>query len=178
MLMIERVRAVLVTASDEALMIKRIRPGMAPYWVLPGGHVDPGDPTLEAALAREILEELAGELEVLSLIHIEELDDELQFFYLGRIEHWSFADRTGPEFSEDGRGEYALDEIPLTLEALSLIDLKPAEIAAVVRAAVADGDLFSLPDLTGSDAVPSGNAVIRSLAAGLSKTCATRSGLL
>jgi 8-oxo-dGTP pyrophosphatase MutT (NUDIX family) len=148
---IERVRAVLVTDSGKALMIKRIRPGMAPYWVLPGGHVDPGDSTLEAALAREIVEELAREVEVLSLIHIEESDGERQFFYLGRIGHWSFADRTGPEFSEDGRGEYALDEIPLKLEALSSIDLKPAGIAAFVRAAIADGDLFSLPDLRASN---------------------------
>jgi 8-oxo-dGTP pyrophosphatase MutT (NUDIX family) len=145
--MIERVRAVLVTESGKALMIKRIRPGMPPYWVLPGGHVDPDDSSLEAALAREILEELTGEVELLSLVHIEQSDNERQFFYLGRIDHWSFADRAGPEFSEDGRGEYILEEIPLTLEALSMIDLKPLQIAAFVRAAIAEGGLFSLPDL-------------------------------
>jgi 8-oxo-dGTP pyrophosphatase MutT (NUDIX family) len=30
------------------------RPGRAVYWVLPGGHVDRGDRSLEAALSREI----------------------------------------------------------------------------------------------------------------------------
>lgn len=149
--MIERVRAVLVTESGKALMIKRIRPGMAPYWVLPGGHVDPDDSSLEAALSREIREELAAEIEVLSLVHIEQSEDERQLFYLGRIHHWSFADRTGPEFSEDGRGEYVLEEIPLTLQALGEIDLKPPQIAAFVRGAIADEGLFSLPDLRESN---------------------------
>jgi 8-oxo-dGTP pyrophosphatase MutT (NUDIX family) len=148
--MIERVRAVLVTESDSALMIKRIRTGMPPYWVLPGGHVDPDDPSLEAALRREIREELAGEIEVLSLVHIERSEDERQLFYLGRIENWSFADRTGPEFREDGRGEYGLEEIPLTQQALKLIDLKPPNIAAFLRSAIAGSGLFSLPDLRGN----------------------------
>ncbi len=149
--MTERVRAVPVTTSGKALMIKRMRPGMAPYWVLPGGHVNPDDSSLEAALSREIREELAGEIEVLSLVHIEQSEDERQLFYLGRIEHWSFADRTGPEFSEDGRGEYILEEIPLTLQALGKIDLKPSHMAAFVRNAIADSGLFSLPDLRESN---------------------------
>ncbi|MFB8026291.1 MULTISPECIES: hypothetical protein [unclassified Streptomyces] len=62
--------------------------------------------------------------------------DERQFFYLARIATWSFDDRTGPEFSVEGRGEYALEEIPLTLEGLDSIDLKPEEVAHVLRGAV------------------------------------------
>jgi len=149
--MVERVRGVLITESGRALLIKRIRPGMAPYWVLPGGHVDPDDDGLEAALSREIREELAVEIEVVSLVHIEQSEDERQFFYLGRIDHWSFADRSGPEFSEEGRGEYILEEVPLTLEALSMIDLKPSQIAPFVRDAIANGGFFSLPDLRESN---------------------------
>jgi len=83
--LIERVRAVLVTEFGNALLIKRIRPGMRPYWVLPGGHLDPGDSSLEAALRREIREELGAEAEALSLLHIMQSQDECQFFYLGRI---------------------------------------------------------------------------------------------
>jgi 8-oxo-dGTP pyrophosphatase MutT (NUDIX family) len=145
--LIERVRAVLVTESGSALLIKRIRSGMNPYWVLPGGHVDPGDSSLEAALRREIREELGAEAEALSVLHIMQSQDECQFFYLGRIRHWSFADRAGPEFSEDGRGEYVLEEVPLTLEALGTIDLKPDQIAAFLSTAIARGDLWMLPDL-------------------------------
>lgn len=59
--MIERVRAVLVTPDNCLLAIRRDRPDRATYWVLPGGHVDPEDQNIEAALSREISEEIAGE---------------------------------------------------------------------------------------------------------------------
>lgn len=38
--------------------------------VLPGGHVDPGDQSLEAALSREISEEIAGEAGITSLLQV------------------------------------------------------------------------------------------------------------
>jgi ADP-ribose pyrophosphatase YjhB (NUDIX family) len=145
--LIERVRAVLITNSGKVLLIKRIRPAIHPYWVLPGGHVDPGDSGLEAALRREIREELGGEVEILSLLHIQQSADERQFFYLGRIRRWSFDQRYGREFSEDGRGEYIPYEVPLTQEALRTIDLRPEQIATFLRSAIERGDLLTLPDL-------------------------------
>ncbi|MFF3782806.1 NUDIX domain-containing protein [Streptomyces sp. NPDC001933] len=139
--MIERVRAVLVTADDTMLVIRRTRPGIPKYWVLPGGGVEPGDESREAALHREIHEEIAGKADIIRLLHTMESDDERQLFYLARIETWSFDDRTGPEFSAEGRGEYALEEIPLTEEGLDGIDLKPEEIAHVLRGAISSGSL-------------------------------------
>ncbi|MET9538056.1 NUDIX domain-containing protein [Streptomyces sp. NPDC006553] len=139
--MIERVRAVLVTADDTMLVIRRTRPGIPEYWVLPGGGVEPGDESREAALHREIHEEIAGKADVVRLLHTMETDDERQLFYLARIATWSFDDRTGPEFSAEGRGEYALEEVPLTLEGLDGIDLKPEEIAHVLKGAVGAGSL-------------------------------------
>ena len=58
--MIERVRAVLVTPDNCLLAIRRDRPDRATYWVLPGGHVDPEDQNIEAALSREISEDREG----------------------------------------------------------------------------------------------------------------------
>jgi 8-oxo-dGTP pyrophosphatase MutT (NUDIX family) len=58
--MIERVRAALVTPGGCLLAIRRDRLGRAMYWVLPGGHVDYGDQSVEAALSREISEEFGG----------------------------------------------------------------------------------------------------------------------
>ncbi|MFE7598058.1 NUDIX domain-containing protein [Streptomyces sp. NPDC057494] len=139
--MIERVRAVLVTADDTMLVIRRTRPGIPEYWVLPGGGVEPDDESREAALHREIHEEIAGKADIIRLLHAMESDDERQLFYLARIATWSFEDRTGPEFSAEGRGEYALEEIPLTMEGLDGIDLKPEEIAHVLRGAVSTGSL-------------------------------------
>jgi ADP-ribose pyrophosphatase YjhB (NUDIX family) len=118
--------------------------------VLPGGHVDPDDQSLEAALSREISEEIGGEAIITSLLQV--LDpgpgNERQYFYLGRITSWDFAARTGPEFSEPGRGNYQLQQIPLTADGLGAIDLKPAAVAGLLRDAIGAGrDLFTLPDL-------------------------------
>ncbi|MET8701815.1 NUDIX domain-containing protein [Kitasatospora sp. NPDC004723] len=136
-----RVRAVLVTPNDTMLLIKRIRPGIAPYWVIVGGKVEPTDVSPEDALSREVREEVAGEARIVGLLHSIETDDERQDFYLATIEKWDFENRSGPEFSQEGRGEYLLEEIPLTTEALNAVDLLPQEIATVLREAVARGDL-------------------------------------
>ncbi|MFF3623181.1 NUDIX domain-containing protein [Streptomyces sp. NPDC002467] len=137
----ERVRAVLVTADDTMLVIRRTKPDIPEYWVLPGGGVEPSDESREAALHREIHEEIAGKADIVRLFHTMESDDERQLFYLARIANWSFEDRTGPEFSVEGRGEYALEEIPLTAEGFDRIDLKPEEIAHVLRGAITAGTL-------------------------------------
>ncbi|MEU9107123.1 NUDIX domain-containing protein [Streptomyces xanthophaeus] len=134
--MIERVRAVLVTADDMMLVIRRTKPGIPVYWVLPGGGVEESDESREAALHREIHEEIAGKADIVRLLHTMETDDERHLFYLARIATWSFEDRTGPEFSAEGRGDYALEEIPLTVKGLDTIDLKPEEIAHILRLAI------------------------------------------
>ncbi|WP_242640653.1 SDR family NAD(P)-dependent oxidoreductase [Streptomyces kasugaensis] len=53
----------------------------------------------------------------------------------------NFDERSGPEFARDDRGEYQLEEIPLTTEGLDMIDLKPEELADAIREAIADGRL-------------------------------------
>lgn len=56
--------------------------------------------------------------------------------------------RTGPEFSQPGRGTYQPEQIPLTTAGLAATDLKPAAVAGLLRDAVTeDRDLFTLPDL-------------------------------
>ncbi|WP_395295452.1 NUDIX domain-containing protein [Kitasatospora hibisci] len=138
-----RVRAVLLTPNNTTLLIKRIRPGIDPYWVIVGGKIEPTDASPEDALRREVREEIAGEAQIVSLLHTLEADEERQDFYLATIDSWSFEDRTGPEFSQEGRGEYLLEEIPLTIEALDAINLLPQEIASVLREAVERGELFA-----------------------------------
>ncbi|MDR0343004.1 MAG: NUDIX domain-containing protein [Nocardiopsaceae bacterium] len=146
--MIERVRAIALTPADAVLVIKRTRPGAAPYWVLPGGHADDTDSSLEDALRRELREELAGEPTILRLVDVIHRETERQYFYLATMNHWSFPDRTGPEFSEPGRGSYELEEIPAHAEAIEAIDLKPGEIAEFLTDALrSTGGLAALPDL-------------------------------
>lgn len=145
----DRVRALLVTPDHDLLAIKRIRPGHDPYWVLPGGGVEVGE-DLEAALARELREEIAATAHVHSLLYVLERGGERQYFYLARVRSWwaDPGDHTGPEFADPARGEYRLQAIPLTAEALMAIDLKPGELAAFLLSHLRPGvDLFDLPDL-------------------------------
>ena len=146
---IERVRAVLLTPSDRLLLIRRIWPGGTPYWVLPGGHVEPGDPSLGAALIREVREEVGTEPQITGLLLVLAEEHQRQHFYLARIQSWSEADRTGPEFDDPDRGEYRLEEIPLTAQALDAIYLEPEPIAALLREVATTGaDLAALADQT------------------------------
>ena len=147
--MTDRVRAVLITPSGDMLTIQRIRHRQAPYWVLPGGGVEAGE-DLEAALARELYEEIAATAEIHSLLHMLELGGERQYFYLARTHTWSAdaRERSGPEFADPARGEYHLQAIPLSGQALAAIDLKPDSIAQFILGHLRVGtDLFELPDL-------------------------------
>lgn len=141
-------RALLITPNGELLTIKRTLPGQEPYWVLPGGGVEPDDASWEAALEREMREELGAQADVHGLLQVMDRPGERQYFYLARVRRWSFADRSGPEFADSSRGQYELQAIPLTVAALSAIDLKPEQIADLLHGHVRAGtDLFSLPDL-------------------------------
>jgi len=83
-----------------------------------------------------------GEATVVRLFHTLETADERQDFHLATIGQRNFADRTGPEFSQEGRGEYLLQEIPLTAEAIDGANLMPPEIAAVLRDSIEEGTLL------------------------------------
>lgn len=145
--MIKRVRAVLITPAGQLLLIRRTWPGATPYWVLPGGHVEPDDPSLRAALIREVLEECGAQPQIMGLLQVLSDEHHREHFYLARIQSWSEADRTGPEFDDPDRGEYRLEEVPFTVSALQAISLVPEQIAAMLRSAAAGGpDLATLAD--------------------------------
>ncbi|MGY5137126.1 NUDIX hydrolase [Streptomyces nigrescens] len=140
----QRVRAILITQDDTLLLMKRIRPDTAPYWVIIGGGVEDSDARREDALLREVREEIVGEAEIGRLFHqLENPKGETEYFYLAHITRWNFDDRTGPEFQRDDRGEYLLDEIPLSTEALASVNLLPEEISDVLREALERGDLHT-----------------------------------
>ncbi|MGY3677449.1 NUDIX hydrolase [Streptomyces sp. TE33382] len=138
----ERVRAILLTATGTMLVINRIRPGIPPYQVLVGGGVEPEDASLEAALLREVREEIAGEVAGLRPF-CELVNDkgETEHFYLAQIVTWNFGDRTGPEFARDDRGEYLLEEVPFTGEAVEALNLMPPQVKDELLDAICVGGL-------------------------------------
>ncbi|MGW4808637.1 NUDIX domain-containing protein [Kitasatospora sp. NPDC004272] len=134
----QRVRAVLLTDRATMLVITRVRPGVAPYQVLVGGGVEEGDAGLEAALRREVREEIAGEVTDLRPFHVGENDrGETEHFYTARVTAWNFADRTGPEFSRTDRRAYLLEEVPFTAGAVGGLNLMPPQVKDVLLAALA-----------------------------------------
>jgi ADP-ribose pyrophosphatase YjhB (NUDIX family) len=144
--MTDRVRALLITPDGGFLVFRRIRPGVDPYWIIPGGGVENGE-TLKAALQRELHEEVAAVADICGLIYIFEAGPDRHYFYLARARSWSAdaADRTGPEFSDPNCGEHLLQQLPLTAEAVEGIDLKPEAFAQFLASRLRAGtDLFAL----------------------------------
>ncbi|GLZ09704.1 hypothetical protein Acsp03_71700 [Actinomadura sp. NBRC 104412] len=140
-----RVRGILLTPAVGMLTIKRLRPRMEPYWVLPGGAVEDNDATPEDALLREMREELGGHTHIHSLIHVIDGSDEAELYFLATIKFWDLAQRTGPEFTEPARGAYHVEEVPLTAEGIASIDLKPQQVAQLL--AQHQSGVFDLADL-------------------------------
>ncbi|GGQ98164.1 NUDIX domain-containing protein [Kitasatospora griseola] len=140
----QRVRAVLLTERGTMLVINRVRPGIDPYQVLVGGGVEDQDTGLESALLREIREEIAGEAtDLRPFRQLPNDKGEIEHFYTARIAAWNFDDRTGPEFSRDDRGEYLLQEVPLTADALGALNLMPPQIRTALLDAIDDGTLVT-----------------------------------
>lgn len=138
----ERVRAILLTTAGTMLVINRIRPGIPPYQVLVGGGVEPEDADLEAAVLREVREEIAGEaVDLYPFCQLENDKGETEHFYLAQAVVWNFDDRTGPEFARDDRGEYLLQEVPLTVEAVEAMNLMPPQVKDALLDAIRAGSL-------------------------------------
>jgi len=110
-------RAILVDDRDRLLLIKRTKPGLPAYWTAPGGGVDDTDISVEAALRRELTEELGAEATGLSQVFLfgspSEAGVAVQYFFVARLTKLDTSARSGPESDDPGRGSYDLDFIDL-----------------------------------------------------------------
>lgn len=136
-------RAVIVDGND-LVLIKRVQPARdaEPYWVTVGGGIDPEDRSAEAAMRREVAEEIGGAVGAAQQIflHTEPKPGGLRrsHFFLARLEHMDPAAATGGEFATPGRGTYEVQRIPFTAADIGSIRLLPPELADYL-AANADG---------------------------------------
>ena len=53
-------RAILIDDEGRLVLIRRSKPGREPYWTTAGGGVEDGDASIEAAMHRELFEELGA----------------------------------------------------------------------------------------------------------------------
>jgi 8-oxo-dGTP pyrophosphatase MutT (NUDIX family) len=146
-------RAILLDGPD-MIVIKRTKPGLAPYWITPGGGVEPGvDDTVVQALHREVDEELGAKVTdvvpafVDTVPHpTEDAEDgvKVQHFFACRLGSMDLSRRHGPEV-EEPCGEYEIVRLPFTREGVASVEVVPPSLRAYldrniegVRALLAD----------------------------------------
>ncbi|GIH00125.1 hypothetical protein Pma05_66970 [Plantactinospora mayteni] len=120
-------RAILLDEDDRLVLIKRTKPGQAPYWTTPGGGLESTDASLEAALRRELREELGAEADRFAQVFLFTAPDgggvSVQHFFACRLLQMNEDARTGEEFVDPSRGDYQLDRVGI--DKLPAVDLKP-----------------------------------------------------
>ncbi|KMS74080.1 NUDIX hydrolase [Streptomyces viridochromogenes] len=128
-------RAILLD-GDELVLIKRTKPGREPYWVTVGGGVETDDESIEAALHREVFEELGGTVDRAELVYL--ITDELaggigiQHIFAAHLASMDLTARTGTEFSMPGRGGYEVVRVPFTPDAVRELNLMPPTLAEFI----------------------------------------------
>lgn len=131
-------RAILVDGDGQLVLIKRTKPGQDPCWTAPGGGVEDTDASVEAALHRELAEELGAEAAGASQVFLFSSPSDagvaVQHFFVARLTTLDDSVRSGPEFSDPSRGGYDLDRIDLHGDDLVSIDLKPTALKEFVLA--------------------------------------------
>ncbi|MFJ8202710.1 NUDIX hydrolase [Micromonospora chalcea] len=130
------VRAILLDEDDRLVLIKRVKPGQAPYWTTPGGGVEQEDVSLEAALRRELHEELGADADRFAQVFLFTVaaGDEVsvQHFYACRLLRLREDAGTGQEFDDPSRGEYQLDLV--AIDRLPTVNLKPDALREFIAA--------------------------------------------
>lgn len=131
-------RAILIDDDGRLVLIKRIKPGQAPYWTTPGGDVEETDLSVDGALYRELVEELGasatGASQVFLFSSPSDAGVAVQHFFVVRLISLDESTRSGQEFNDSLRGEYALDRVDLLGDELASIDLKPTALKEFIRA--------------------------------------------
>jgi 8-oxo-dGTP pyrophosphatase MutT (NUDIX family) len=135
------VRALLLD-GDALVLIRRTRPGRPVYWTTPGGKIEPSDASPEAALRRELDEELgatAGPLRrVFACAEQSPELHRLSTFYVCRLTSMDLSRRHGPEFDDPSNGRYDVDIVPCTPASLAPLALIPETLGAYLHDHAAD----------------------------------------
>jgi 8-oxo-dGTP pyrophosphatase MutT (NUDIX family) len=151
---VKRTARAIILDGDRLVLIKRTKPGIAPYWLTPGGGVEGDDPNILAALHREVDEELGGKITdavpafVDTTEHI--ADDgshgvKVQYFFACRLESMDLTRRHGPEIDEPV-GEYEVVRVPFTRVGIASVDIVPLTLRHYL-----DGNIEGVLGLLGPD---------------------------
>lgn len=149
-------RAILLDGSD-MILIKRTKPGLAPYWITPGGGVEPGvDATVVEALHREVDEELGAKVTDVVPAFVDTVPEpappgrpegvKVQHFFVCRLESIDLARRHGPEIDEPC-GEYEIVRVPFSRVGIAAVHLVPLSLRHYLDGNIEGVRAMHAPDL-------------------------------
>jgi 8-oxo-dGTP pyrophosphatase MutT (NUDIX family) len=132
-------RAILIDDEGRLVLLKRSKPGREPYWTTAGGGVEDSDATTEAAMHRELFEELGARAVGASQVCLASFRSATgglhgQHFFVTRLVSLDLSMRTGLEFTDLARGTYDPDWVDLRGDGLADVDLRPAELKVFILA--------------------------------------------
>ena len=130
---IKRTARAILLDGDDLILIKRTKPGMDPYWITPGGGVEPTDATVVEALHREVHEELGAKIVDVVPCFVDTVEHivdggvsgvKVQHFFVCRLDSMDTSLRHGPEMDEPV-GEYEIVRVPFSRVGTAAVHLVP-----------------------------------------------------
>lgn len=131
-------RAILIDGNGRLILFRRTLPKRKPYWSTPGGGVDPEDGSIEAALHRELAEELGATVDRTAPVFLSTSPRgdgiAIAHFFVCRLVSMDLAKRTGSEFTNPAKGRYDVERIDLRGKKLARYALTPPEVKEFILA--------------------------------------------
>jgi 8-oxo-dGTP pyrophosphatase MutT (NUDIX family) len=122
--------SVIIIEDNKVGLIKRVREE-AVYYVFPGGGIEEGETSIEAA-KREAFEELGVEVKIKECIAKVEFNG-IQYFFLSEIIKGTFGTGQGEEYTDKERDRGTYLPVLVDIKSLSSIDVIPKEVALKVQ---------------------------------------------
>ncbi|MFB7025469.1 MULTISPECIES: NUDIX domain-containing protein [unclassified Streptomyces] len=152
---IKRTARAILLDGDDLILIKRTKPGVDPYWLTPGGGVEPTDSTVVEALHREVLEELGAKVTDVVPCFVDTVEHivdggisgvKVQHFFVCRLGSMDTSLRHGPEMEEPD-GEYEIVRVPFTRIGIAAVHLVPLSLRHYLDGNIEGVRAMHAPDL-------------------------------
>lgn len=153
---VKRTARAILLDGDDLVLIKRTKPGVDPYWLTPGGGVEPEDATVVDALHREVDEELGAKITDVVPCFVDTVEHIADGGVTGvKVQHffvcfywspWTPRRRHGPEIDEPS-GEYEIVRVPFSRVGIAAVHLVPLSLRHYLDGNIEGVRAMHAPDL-------------------------------